>query len=71
MFFDPMYFIFILPGLGLSLWASARLKRAFNTYSKVRSRHGFTGAQAAAALLRGATCRSSVPTACCPTTTTR
>ena len=54
MFFDPMYFLFILPGLGLSLWASARVKRAFNTYSKVRSRHGFTGAQAAAALLRGA-----------------
>ena len=54
MFFDPMYFLFILPGLGLSLWASARVKRAFNRYSKVRSRRGFTGAQAAAALLRGA-----------------
>ena len=30
MFFDPMYVLFILPGLGLSLWASARVKRAFN-----------------------------------------
>ena len=30
------------------------MKRAFNRYSKVRSRRGFTGAQAAAALLRGA-----------------
>ena len=26
MFFDPMYCLFILPGLGLSLWASARVK---------------------------------------------
>ena len=34
MFFDPMYFLFILPGLGLSLWASARVKRAFNEESK-------------------------------------
>ena len=54
MFFDPMYFLFILPGLGLSLWVSARVKRAFNRYSNVRSQRGFTGAQAAAALLRGA-----------------
>ena len=37
MFFDPMYFLFILPGLGLSLWESARVKRAFNGYSNVRS----------------------------------
>ena len=54
MFFDPMYFLFILPGLGLSLWASARVKRTFNRYAKVWSRRGFTGAQAAVALLRGA-----------------
>ena len=33
MFFDPMYFLFILPGLGLSLWASERMKRAFNPRS--------------------------------------
>ena len=54
MFFDPMYCLFILPGLGLSLWASARVKRTFNRYAKVWSRRGFTGAQAAVALLRGA-----------------
>ena len=40
--------------LGLSLWASARVKRTFNRYSKVWSRRGSTGAQAAVALLRGA-----------------
>ena len=54
MFFDPMYCLFILPGVGLSLWASARVKRTFNRYAKVWSRRGFTGAQAAVALLRGA-----------------
>jgi hypothetical protein len=54
MIFDPMYFLFILPGLGLSIWASARVKRTFNKYSKVRSLRGFTGAEAAQELLRGA-----------------
>ena len=54
MIFDPMYFLFILPELGLSIWASVRVKSAFNKYSKVRSARGFTGAEAAQALLRGA-----------------
>jgi hypothetical protein len=51
---DPMYFLFILPGLALSIWASARVKSTFNRYSKVRSLRGFTGAEAAQELLRGA-----------------
>jgi hypothetical protein len=38
-----MYFLFILPGLALSMWASARVKSTFNKYSKVRSARGFTG----------------------------
>ncbi len=54
MLFDPMYFLFILPGLALSLWASVRVKSTFNKYSKVRSVRGFTGAEAAQELLRGA-----------------
>ncbi len=52
--FDPMYFLFILPGLALSMWASMRVKHAFDKYSRVRSMRGYTGAQAAQALLRGA-----------------
>ena len=52
MYFDPMYFIFIAPGLLLSLWASFRVKSAFNKYSQVRSARGLTGAQAAEELLR-------------------
>jgi Zn-dependent membrane protease YugP len=49
--FDPMYLLFILPGLALSLWASFRTKSAFEKYSRVRSGSGLTGAQAARILL--------------------
>jgi len=51
MIFDPMYFLFIAPGLALSLWASFRVKSAFNKYSQVRSARGMTGAEAAQELL--------------------
>lgn len=54
MFFDPMYFLFLIPPLLLSLWASFRTKSAFKKYSKVRAGMGFTGAQAAKRLLDGA-----------------
>ena len=52
MFFDPLYLLFIAPGLILSLWASFRVKSAFNKYSKVRSMRGLTGAEAAQEMLR-------------------
>ena len=51
MFFDPMYLIFMLPGLALSMWASYRTKSAFKKYSKVPSATGYSGAQAAQLLL--------------------
>jgi hypothetical protein len=54
MIFDPMYFLFIVPGLALSMWASFRVKSAFNKYSKVRTMRGLTGAEAAQVLLQGA-----------------
>ena len=54
MIFDPVYFLFILPGLALSIWASMRVKSAFKKYSKVRSARGLSGAEAAQVLLRGA-----------------
>ena len=53
-FFDPMYLLFIAPGMALSLWASFRVKSTFAKYSQVPSRRGLTGAQAAHELLRGA-----------------
>ena len=54
MFFDPMYLLFLAPGLALSAWASFRVKSTFNKYSQVRTRRGMTGAQAAWELLQRA-----------------
>ncbi len=54
MMFDPMYLLFIAPGLVLSLWASFRTKAAFQKYSKVRVATGLTGAQAAQKMLEAA-----------------
>jgi uncharacterized protein len=54
MFFDPIYLVFIIPGLVLSLWASWRTKSAFNKYSQVPARSGLTGAQAAEQMLQRA-----------------
>lgn len=54
MMFDPIYLMFMLPALLLSLWASFRTKSAFNKYSKVRVATGLTGAQAAQRMLDGA-----------------
>ena len=50
-FFDPTYLLFILPGVGLSLWASFRTKSAFRIYSKVPCARQLTGAQAARLML--------------------
>ncbi len=52
MFFDPMYLLFLLPGMALSLWASYAVKSTFRKYSRVRARSGLTGAEAARELLR-------------------
>jgi Zn-dependent membrane protease YugP len=54
MFFDPLYFVFIIPALVLSLWASWRVKVNFKKYSQVQSSRGLSGAQAAAELLQRA-----------------
>ncbi len=49
-FFDPTM-ILVLIGAALSMWASARVKSTFQTYSRVRSMTGMTGAEAARRLL--------------------
>lgn len=52
MLFDPLYIAMVLvPGLLIAGGASLMVRTAFSRYSKVGSRHGFTGAQAAQALL--------------------
>jgi Zn-dependent membrane protease YugP len=51
MFISPLFLVLALPGLLLGLYAQARVKSAFNKYSKVRTQRGVTGAQVARMLL--------------------
>jgi Zn-dependent membrane protease YugP len=48
---NPIYWVLVLPGLILGLWAQARVRGAFNKYSQVRTDRGLTGAQVARTLL--------------------
>jgi Zn-dependent membrane protease YugP len=52
MFFDPLYYLFLLPGLVLAGVASMLVKTTFNRYSRVRAYSGMTGAQAAERMMR-------------------
>jgi uncharacterized protein len=50
--FDPMYFVFLIPGLLLAMWAQARVSMAYAQGSQVLASSGITGAQAAAEIMR-------------------
>jgi Zn-dependent membrane protease YugP len=50
-FFDPLFLILSLPALILGLWAQAKVRSAFDKYSKIRSWSGMTGAEAARRIL--------------------
>src|SRR5690242_12476945 len=52
LFFDPLYLLFMIPGLLLAAWAQWRVSSAFNAGSRVRPHSGYTGAAAADAILR-------------------
>lgn len=49
--FDPMYMLFLAPGMLLAMWAQWRVQSAFAEAKQYRPRSGVTGAQAAAELL--------------------
>jgi len=51
MFFDPLYWIVIGAGMLLSLWAQARVKSAYATYSKRPVRTRLSGADIARRIL--------------------
>jgi Zn-dependent membrane protease YugP len=51
MWIDPMYLLFALPGLLLSLWASFYTRSTFAKYSRIPSGRGLTGAEAARQML--------------------
>jgi uncharacterized protein len=50
-YFDPMYFVFMLPGLIFMLWAQSKVKGNYKKYSQVRNSANITGAQAARRVL--------------------
>lgn len=52
MYFDPLYLLVMLPGLALSIWASARVKSTFARFDRVPASSGLTGAQTALEMLR-------------------
>jgi Zn-dependent membrane protease YugP len=51
MLFDPLYFLFLAPGILLALWAQMRVHSAYQEASQIPARSGLSGAQAAAAML--------------------
>ena len=50
-YFDPTY-VLVLIGAVLCIWAQARVSSTYNRYSRVLSRTGMTGAQAAQRILQ-------------------
>jgi uncharacterized protein len=51
MYFDPMYFVFMIPAFIFILWAQRKVKGTYNKYKRVPNSAGATGAQAARAVL--------------------
>lgn len=50
-FFDPMYFVFLAPGMLLAAWAQWRVSSAYAQGSQILSNRNLTGAQAAQAIM--------------------
>lgn len=50
--FDPLYFLFALPGLLLAMYAQMRVRSAYGKYSQVRNSRNLTGEEVAGYLLR-------------------
>jgi Zn-dependent membrane protease YugP len=50
-FFDPYYFVFLMPALLLAFWAQMKVRGAYNKWLKVANARRITGADAARALI--------------------
>lgn len=53
-FFDPVYFLFLLPGILLAAWAQWRTRSAYDEASRIAPHSGLSGAQAADAVMHAA-----------------
>ncbi|HXF09560.1 MAG TPA: zinc metallopeptidase [Desulfuromonadaceae bacterium] len=49
--FDPLYFLFAIPGLLIGIWAQMKLSSAYGRYSQEPVQSGMTGAEAARQIL--------------------
>jgi Zn-dependent membrane protease YugP len=49
--FDPVYWLFAIPGLLIGIWAQIKLSSAYGKYSRVPVDSGMTGAEAAREIL--------------------
>jgi len=49
--FDPVYWLFAIPGLLLGIWAQIKLSSAYGKYSQVPVESGLSGAEAAREIL--------------------
>jgi Zn-dependent membrane protease YugP len=54
LFFDPIYLLFLAPGLLLAAWAQFRIRSAYEQASQIAPRSGYSGAETADVLLRSA-----------------
>ncbi len=54
MFFDPVYFLFLAPGILLAMWAQYRVSSAYREASRIAAGSGYSGAETAAAMLETA-----------------
>jgi Zn-dependent membrane protease YugP len=59
MWFDPLYFLFLAPGILLALWAQFRIHSAFQDASRIAPRSGYSGAEAADVILHAAGLRDA------------
>jgi Zn-dependent membrane protease YugP len=50
-YFDPLWFVFAIPGLLVLLWAQMKVRSAYSKYSQVRNGHNIPGAKVARMLL--------------------
>lgn len=53
-FLDSGFIIFVIPAMIFAFYAQSKVKSAYERFSRIRSRSGFTGAQVARNLLNGA-----------------
>jgi len=52
--FDPMYLLFMVPGMLLALWAQFKLKSTYAEASRIAARSGYSGAETAHVLMESA-----------------